>query len=332
MARDSEAPDRSLPSFTAIIPVHPDVETCAALGALAEVDYPPEKFDVLVAKGGQPSIQRNRAAEVATGDILYFLDDDSIPQPGLFRQVAPLFLDDRVAAVSGPNLAAATGSILERAVGTVLGSRFGTYRIKARYTADGEMREASETDIILCNLCMRREFFLRCGGFNELLYPNEENELFRRIRQRHPDVRILYDPDAAVFRQRPRSIRGYVRKIFNYGRGRMLQTMVRPDPRSAVFLLPSCLLLYLAALPFLVTKLGGWPLVPLGVYAALDVLAALGHGFGERSLRMVLLLAVLYPLTHLSYAAGLLFEALARMLRRRRTAPTSVEIVPWKGK
>ena len=45
------------------------------------LDYPAERLEVIVARGRQPSAQRNKAIEAAAGEWIYFLDDDSEPEP-----------------------------------------------------------------------------------------------------------------------------------------------------------------------------------------------------------------------------------------------------------
>ncbi|HEY5974070.1 MAG TPA: glycosyltransferase family A protein, partial [Geobacteraceae bacterium] len=63
--------------ISVIIPVKPGIVP-TALAALRAVDYPDDLYEVFVAEGRRPSGQRNRAAAAASGDILYFLDDDSL--------------------------------------------------------------------------------------------------------------------------------------------------------------------------------------------------------------------------------------------------------------
>ena len=52
--------------------------------------------------------------------------------------------------------------------------------------------------MILCNLLARREDLLQLGGFNESLYPNEENALMDELQKR--GGLLLYDPGLIVHR------------------------------------------------------------------------------------------------------------------------------------
>ena len=62
------------------------------------------------------------------------------------------------------------------------GFAFGPSR--ARYAKVGDLRESSEKELILCNLAACRGPMLELGGFNELLYPNEENALMDELQKR----------------------------------------------------------------------------------------------------------------------------------------------------
>ncbi|MBN1845488.1 MAG: hypothetical protein JW810_07375, partial [Sedimentisphaerales bacterium] len=55
---------------------------------------------------------------------------------------------------------------------------------------------------ILCNCAVRRELYLGCGGLDERLCPNEENEFFERFRRRFPDRKILHDPGLIAYEPR----------------------------------------------------------------------------------------------------------------------------------
>ena len=63
-----------LPSVTVLIPTKPDqAEILAVTGARA-FDYPPDKLEILVARGRQPSVQRNTGLRAARGELVCFLD------------------------------------------------------------------------------------------------------------------------------------------------------------------------------------------------------------------------------------------------------------------
>ena len=113
-----------LPKISIIIPVKPGGEV-KALEPLRQVEYPADSFEVLVAEGRRPSSQRNKAAAEASGELLYFLDDDSLVDPGFLRRVIGHFSDPQVAVAGGPSLTPSTDSLRQRAFGAALSSPFG---------------------------------------------------------------------------------------------------------------------------------------------------------------------------------------------------------------
>ena len=173
--------NEALPSVTVLIAARPDLADIQAVIAGKRLDYPREKLEIIVARGKQPSIQRNAGIRAAHGDIIYFLDDDSVPPPGNLRRVAAAFADPQVEMIGGPNLCPADAPMLEQVFALVHASWLAFGPSRARYAKVGGLRESSEKELILCNLAARRAPMLELGGFNELLYPNEENALMDEL-------------------------------------------------------------------------------------------------------------------------------------------------------
>lgn len=282
-----------------IIPVKP-AGVVKALRNLSCVEYPPELFEIIIAEGRRPSTQRNHAAVEATGDILYFLDDDSLVEPSNLTRLASHHLaNPAVAAVGGPSLTPDGDSALQKAVGKVLTSLFGGGCNRNRYRKSGGVRETDENELILCNLSFRRDVFMQCGGLDERLYPNEENELLHRLKR--AGKLLLHDPDLAVLRSQRVSYAAFAKQIFGYGRGRGEQIRISKEIKIFTFV-PSLFILYLLFMPFLFSSLY---VIPLMVYFGLDLI----FSFLEEAkiyFRLACLKTILFPTLHLSYGAGLI--------------------------
>lgn len=294
----------TLPTFSIIIPVKPGGEA-SALSCIAKATYPSELFEVLVAYGAQPSVQRNLAAREAGGELLYFLDDDSRVQPGFLERAAAHFSEERVAAVGGPSLTPETDSALQRAIGLAFTSPVGGGGVRNRYRKSGEARYSSDSELILCNLSFRREIFLTHEGLDERLYPNEENELMDRLQQE--GYLLVHDPELGVFRSQRRNYRAYVRQMYGYGRGRGEQTLISGKLKP-ITLAPSLFLIYALLLPFL-----GWgiSLLPMICYLLIIGAASVAGTVTGRDIALLPRLLVVYPTLHLVYGAGVL-RGLAR--------------------
>jgi hypothetical protein len=288
-----------LPTFSFIIPVKPG-GTVKALEALHSLESDPTHFEILIAEGCKPSLQRNRAAQEARGEILYFLDDDSRIPPNALGECAPLFDDENVAALGGPSLTPADDTPLQKLFGLALSSLFGAGGMRNRYRMHGTVRTTSDKELIMCNLAMRRDIFLDAGGLDERLYPNEENELLDRILASGKS--LLHVPHLAIRRSQRSTLQQFARQMFSYGRGRAQQTLIAGGG-SPIGFIPLFFLIYLFLMP--VAAVVPQYAIPLYCYIFLDIIAAAIAMVSSGSVRAILLIA-LFPLMHISNGLGLL--------------------------
>jgi succinoglycan biosynthesis protein ExoA len=308
------------PAISAIIPVKPGGRV-SALECLRAADYPSDSLEVLVAEGRQPSRQRNCAVvTAATGDIVYFLDDDSCVEPGFLRRAVRFYAEPAVAAVGGPSLTPDTDSSLQHAFAMVFASAAGGGGMRNRYRQTGKARETSDRELILCNLSFRRELFLACGGFDERLYPNEENELMERLSAE--GWRLIHDPDLAVRRSQRPTIKAFCRQLFGYGRGRGEQTVISGVVKP-ITLVPSLFLLYLLLIPLAYKAVYYLPLL---CYLLLIGVITVFEGVRSGRARSACLLPFVFPLFHLCYGLGMIRGLLFPKWKRASPAASEVTI------
>ena len=299
-----------MPSVTVIIPSRPDLPDVQAVTAARALDYPADRLEILLARGKQPSVQRNTALRAARGELIYFLDDDSLALPGNVRRAVEHFCDPKVQMVGGPNLCPAGAPLLEQVFALVLASWLAFGPSRARYAKVGAVRATSEKELILCNLLARRETLLKHGGFNEALYPNEENALMDNIQQE--GGKLLYDPELLVWRRPRRTLGAFARMLRTYGRGRAEQFRETPTLGSALNFVPPLFLVYLLAVVPMASFLGLFAFVPLALYALavlLQVLALMPSGGVVRGLWALPLIV----LTHVLYGFGFWFGLFTKL-------------------
>lgn len=308
----------NLPKVSIIIPRKPGGDV-GALKGLERVSYPPERYEVLIAYGCLPSAQRNLAAAEASGEILFFLDDDSLVDPGFLETAVRHYQDPQVAAVGGPSLTPASDTPMQRAIGAAFASAVGGGGVRNRYRKEGSARHTSDSELILCNLSFRRRVYLSEGGLDERLYPNEENELMDRLQ--HEGYHLVHDPELAVFRSQRRSYRAYLRQMYGYGRGRGEQTVLSGQVKP-VSLAPAAFVCYLV----LFSWLGGWFVLPALSYLALVALASLVETVTGRDWRLFPWLLLVFPTLHLAYGAGTVSGLARPRFRQRSCDESSIEV------
>lgn len=242
-----------MPLVTVIIPTRPGQSEIKAIEGCRQLDYPKSQIEIIVARGKQPAVQRNAALKTARGGLIYFLDDDSVPRPGNLRRAVAHFGDPAVMMVGGPTVCPPDAPKLEQMFAVVLSSWLAFGPSRARYEPVGPLRATSEKELILCNQLARRDALLDAGGFNEALYPNEENALMDDLQKR--GGQLLYDPELLVHRRPRPTLKSFCKMLLNYGRGRAEQFRLNPTWGSALNFVPPLFCLYLLLLPWLLVFL-----------------------------------------------------------------------------
>jgi succinoglycan biosynthesis protein ExoA len=312
------------PSVTVLIAARPDQADIKALTAARALDYPAAKLEIIVARGKQPSVQRNAGMKSARGELIYFLDDDSMPPPSSLRRGVAHFADANVKIVGGPNLCPSDAPALEQVFALVLRSWLAFGPSRARYAAVGGVRDTGEKELILCNMIARRDVMLELGGFDEALYPNEENALMDALQSRGD--RLVYDPEMIVYRRPRRTLKSFARMLKTYGRGRAEQFRRHPTPGSAPNFVPPFFLVYLVTLPVTCYLFGPISFALLPAYALVVLLQTLfllvsGGGFFRS-----VCAAPLIVLTHLLYGYGFLRGLFTSLGRPPGAAPPTVKL------
>lgn len=252
----------------------------------------------------RPGAARAAGVARARGAVLLFLDDDVICFQDLFAPAREIFLDPAVVAAGGPNLTPPVSTAWQKAGGWMLESFLGAAAMRARYAPLAARRPASEHDLILCNLFVRRSAFSR-SGFPAVFVSNEENYLLQSLEAE--GGQLVADPGLAVYHERRPGLEGVFRQGMKYGQGRAQNLLLRPETFHPFYFAPACLLLTLLFLPW------AWPL--FAIYAGLVAASTAAIFFRQRD-SAALLLPLLYGAMHLGYGIGF-FTAFFRWFGRK---------------
>jgi succinoglycan biosynthesis protein ExoA len=303
-----------------IIPVRPGNYPSKAIEHIYALNYPKELFEIIIAEGSNPSLQRNKAVAESTGEIIYFLDDDSLISPDSINLGLKYFHQERVAAVGGPALGHPKAAFIDGLIARVLGSFFGSFTTRTRFSCIGEARPIDGEGLILCNLMVHKSIFQKLAGLNINLYPNEENELFKRMRE--AGYGFYYIPQMTIQKPTRNSFAAFIKQMFSYGRGRGHHILRNFSPKDLVFFVPSLFVAYLffiIAIPNLLLA------IPLFAYLLFIGLGALEIGIRNRSALSAIASFPLFATMHLSYGTGLIYGLVeAKQNRSSITSPVKL--------
>ncbi len=302
------------PTYSVVIAAAKAEKGLSALKALSRLPLKERPQEVFICEGKNPSYQRNLGVQKCKSPLVYFLDDDSQVIPGNVSHLFSHFEDERTAVAGGPNLVPPDATPFERTVNAVLASWMGSFKVRSRYAAIGSVREATEKELILCNMMVRRSTFLKERGFRSDLYPNEENEFLNRLL--HKGYRLVYDPRVAVYRSRRKSLGAFCVQAFRYGRGRAQQMKVYPCLSDVIHLAPAFFVFYILALfgacvipgdsLWLQVLRSPWSWVPLGLFLILSVITGVSAASWHRRFMDVFKVPILILYRHTFYGFGLM--------------------------
>ena len=310
-------------TFTVIIACRPS-ESSPLSFKRAQLLAPPGT-EFIIACGNHPAIQRNRAATQAQGNILVFLDDDTYIQTQHFSLLTEIFQNNQIVSAGGPSLSPPEDSPIAKAIQSAMASRWLTGASSSRYRIQGGRRITNQSELILCNQAFRKTVYLKAGGLDERLYPNEENELMDRLTREN--FKLVYDPNLAAFRPQRPTFCEFLKTLFRYGRGRSQQTRLTrlagwwknylPLGYSLICLILIGLTLYgLQISPFFTCLMSS---ITLSLFLLPGFLAALE----EKKISLIYLV----PFGHLAYATGLLIGLAAPYNKNKATTVTLIQSV-----
>ena len=212
------------PRYTVIVPMARfDVQE-RVLQSLSETRPARGGLEIIVALGRHPALQRNAALARARGEILIVLDNDCAIGAGYWTELEKAMARPEVEIVGGPAMLRPHATTWEEIFHALLTHTLIVGTVSSRYVARGSFRTATQTDLILCNLAVRRASFQKIGSLSTDLYPNEENEWLDRAHA--AGVGAYYDPALQVFRPQRKNPGQMAMTLLRYGIGRTRQFRV----------------------------------------------------------------------------------------------------------
>lgn len=254
-----------------------------------------------------PNIKRMMAAKVSDAPIVALIDDDAYPVPGWLAAASKHFADENVVGVGGPGITPPNDGPSQQTSGAV----YASVLVSAGYTYRYLPAPAREVDDQpSCNLILRRKLFLKHVPSCLRYWPGEDTKLCMLLTKTE-GMRIIYDPEVAVFHHRRQMVWGHFRQIWNYAvhRGFFAKRYPETSLRPAYFVPSAFLLGNLAFIVFLAYQPARGPLLALaGVYIVSVLLSAVASRRWHSANPLAVSLGIY--LTHLTYGLGFLLGLL----------------------
>ena len=324
----------------------------ACLDSILASEYPPDRFEVIVADGmsrdrtreivarhsvRHPSIRLidnpsqttpaglNAGLAVARGDIIMRMDAHVVYPPTYMPRLVTALLESGADNVGGVIATLpADRTAVARAIAVALSHPFG---VGNSYFRIG-VSEPRWVDNVAFG-CWRREIFSRVGVFDEEMVRNQDDEFNHRVIRR--GGRILLVPGVVSQYFARRTLRQVARMYFQYGYFKPLVAKKVGRVMTVRQLVPALFLTSLAVSGAASAWLPGARILFLAIAASYAVaLAAVALDTARRRGPACGLAAtVVFPTIHASYGVGFLRGIGDHLLRRRhRPAAVAAATIP----
>jgi len=175
---------------------------------------------ILAGAGRGPAAARNIGACSAQGDILVFLDADTMPRPGWLSEMLAPFADPLVIAVKGRYHTHQRGLV----------PRFAQLEFEDKYA---RLECAARIDFVdTGTAAYRRDAFLESGGFDEAFPASSAEDVELAFRLSAAGARFVFSPRAGVWHRHAETLPAYLLKKLRYGIFRV--EVYRRHPRKTL--------------------------------------------------------------------------------------------------
>ncbi|WP_395715657.1 glycosyltransferase [Prosthecobacter sp.] len=162
------------------------------------------------------SVARNFGAQLATGAILAYTDDDCIAHADWLLHLSHAFAEKSVVAAGGPNIPPPPRNRVERVVAAAPGA-----------PAHVLLDDIEAEHLPGCNLAIRKDALERIGGFRaEFMAAGDDVDVCWRLRE--GGGRLVFVPGAMVWHHRRFTVRAYLRQQSGYGHAEALLMKTHP--------------------------------------------------------------------------------------------------------
>ncbi|MDB6119042.1 MAG: putative glycosyltransferase [Verrucomicrobiaceae bacterium] len=163
------------------------------------------------------SVARNLGAQLATGEIIAYTDDDCMADEDWLRYIARAFDDPQWVAAGGPNIPPQARNRIEAVVAAAPGG-----------PSHVLLNDVDAEHLPGCNIAIRKASLDAIGGFQApFMTAGDDVDVCWRLREAGGKLRFV--PGAMVWHHRRFSVRAYLRQQSGYGKAEAL--LMKHHPR-----------------------------------------------------------------------------------------------------
>lgn len=185
---------------------------------------------------------RNRAAEVANGDWLMFLDSDCII-PEYYLQRVDKFIElNKVELFGGPDKAHESFTPTQKAISYAMTSILTTGGIRGKEKHVGVFHPRG------FNMGIKKQAFLEVNGYATDFRCGEDIELSMRLLEKGKKSALI--PEAFVYHKRRTDFLKFFKQVFRFGAARINIWQRHPKELKITHLFPTVFMLFVLSVPF----------------------------------------------------------------------------------
>ncbi|WP_372654691.1 glycosyltransferase family 2 protein [Halobacteriovorax sp.] len=248
-----------------------------------------------------PGEVRNELIKLVETPWICFLDDDIIPCEDYFKIAQGNIELKSLDIFGGPDTSYPNESRLEAAISLALTSPLATAHSRKRHVVSNQFKsDATEQDLILCNLWMKTSIFHKeKNSFDSRFFRNEENVLLNKLLKEGKTTH--YYGNLFVHHKRKSNLFHMIFTVMKSANFRMKSFLFYPNSFQPIYLVPSIAFLYLVYIALFPSVLLS---IPLFIYLISLITLSWKICSKEKRMNLFFQVILIQGLINLSYGIG----------------------------